>query len=133
MSRASIFATVRERARPGLFNDSGNLLALDNLLDAFGVPREGEGVAKPIDLIDVSILKVAAPERTAADLQHWVEPLKAVCRRYEIDTFWRIAAFITPLSHEGDFVVGEREDMNHSAARLAAVWPNLFKGPTLSS
>lgn len=37
--RAPIFDAVRPLARPGLFNDAGNVLALDNLLDAFDVPR----------------------------------------------------------------------------------------------
>lgn len=37
--RKPIFDAVRAAARPGLFNDPGNVLALDNLLDAFDVPR----------------------------------------------------------------------------------------------
>lgn len=37
-NRKPIFDAVRVVARPGLFNDPGNVLALDNLLDAFGVP-----------------------------------------------------------------------------------------------
>lgn len=37
--RKPIFDAVRSIARPGLFNDAGYVLALDNLLDAFGVPR----------------------------------------------------------------------------------------------
>lgn len=37
--RKEIFDAVRKAARPGLFNDPGNVLALDNLLDAFNVPR----------------------------------------------------------------------------------------------
>ncbi|MXP24801.1 glycoside hydrolase family protein [Altererythrobacter indicus] len=37
--RKNIFDAVRSAARPGLFNDEGNVLALDNLLDAFGVVR----------------------------------------------------------------------------------------------
>lgn len=44
--RKPIFDAVRMVARPGLFNDAGNILALDNLLDAFNVPRAGQ-VAKP--------------------------------------------------------------------------------------
>lgn len=44
--RKPIFDAVRVAARPGLFNDSGNILALDNLLDAFNVPRAGQ-VTKP--------------------------------------------------------------------------------------
>lgn len=38
--RKPIFDAVRPLARPGLFDDPGNVLALDNLLDAFGVDRE---------------------------------------------------------------------------------------------
>lgn len=37
--RREIFEAVRKAARKGLFNDAGNILALDNLLDAFGVGR----------------------------------------------------------------------------------------------
>lgn len=38
--RARIFDAVRDAAPKGLFGDPGNILALDNLLDAFGVPRD---------------------------------------------------------------------------------------------
>lgn len=37
--RKPIFDAVRAAAPAGLFNDPGNILALDNLLDAFGVPH----------------------------------------------------------------------------------------------
>ena len=37
--RKDIFDAVRAKARTGLFSDPGNILALDNLLDAFNVPR----------------------------------------------------------------------------------------------
>lgn len=37
--RQATFAAVRAICPPGLFNDPGNILALDNLLDAFGAPR----------------------------------------------------------------------------------------------
>lgn len=46
--RKPIFDAVRVAARPGLFNDKGNVLALDNLLDAFNVPRAGQGQAAPV-------------------------------------------------------------------------------------
>jgi len=41
MTRKAIFDAVRAAAKPGLFDDPGNVLALDNLLDAFGVGRDG--------------------------------------------------------------------------------------------
>lgn len=40
--RREIFDAVRTAAPPGVFNDPGNILALNNLLDALGVPREPE-------------------------------------------------------------------------------------------
>ncbi|MCB2077302.1 MAG: hypothetical protein KDE55_06335, partial [Novosphingobium sp.] len=40
--RKAIFAAVRDAAPEGLFDNPGNILALDNLLDAFGVPRPGQ-------------------------------------------------------------------------------------------
>jgi len=54
--RKPIFDAVRALARPGLFNDPGNVLALDNLLDAFGVPHE----AKPADPIPVDYFNILA-------------------------------------------------------------------------
>jgi hypothetical protein len=38
--RASIFSEVRKIAPPGVFSDPGNILALNNILDALNVPRE---------------------------------------------------------------------------------------------
>jgi len=38
--RKPIFDAVRAAAPAGLFNDPGNVLALDNLLDAWGIPRD---------------------------------------------------------------------------------------------
>jgi len=46
MTRAAIFEAVRDAARPGLFSDPGNIHALDNLLDAFNVPREATSKRK---------------------------------------------------------------------------------------
>lgn len=44
--RTPVFEAIRPIARPGLFNDPGNVLALHNLLDAFNVPREDTGKRK---------------------------------------------------------------------------------------
>lgn len=82
-----------------------------------------------IDLIDVSVLRAAAPERSEAELLPWVEPIRQACRKFDIDRIRRIAAFLTTLAHEGGFKVGARENMNYSANRLAQVWPGRFRGP----
>ena len=53
MSRAAIFDAVRA-AVPDVFSDPGNIHALDNLLDAFGVPRDDESdwIALAVPLIE---------------------------------------------------------------------------------
>lgn len=45
--RRAIFDAVRTAARPGLFDDPGNIHALDNLLDAFNVARAPKPAPKP--------------------------------------------------------------------------------------
>lgn len=40
MTRAAIFDAIRDAAPKGVFADPGNILAVDNILDALGVPRE---------------------------------------------------------------------------------------------
>ncbi len=129
--RKPVFAAVKHRL-PDIWNDAGNILAMDNLLDAFGFPREGadealHSIGGPIGMIDVELLGVAKPE--ASDLAQWVEPIRKACLDYEINTIRRIAAFITTLAHEGGFKVGARENMNYSAERMAEVWPSRFRGP----
>ena len=47
--RKAAFDAVRAIARPGLFDDPGNVHALDNLLDAFGAPRMSTNAAIPDD------------------------------------------------------------------------------------
>lgn len=123
MIRRYVFDTVRAMLARAF--TPAEVKALDEAIDKALGPARPE----PIDLIDLTVLKAAAPERTDADLAPWVEPLKAVCRRYDVNSTRRIGAFITMLAHEGGYRVGARENMNYSAARLSAVWPARFKGP----
>jgi hypothetical protein len=55
--RKAIFDAVRAAAPAGLFNDAGNVLALDNLLDAFGI---GRALADGADPIPVGYFKILA-------------------------------------------------------------------------
>lgn len=59
--RKPIFDAVRAAAPPCLFNDAGNVLALDNLLDAFGVPRD-EAKDSVTDLTPAIVLEVIEHE-----------------------------------------------------------------------
>jgi hypothetical protein len=47
--RKAVFDAVRSVSPPGLFDDPGNILALDNLLDAFGAPRMSATTSIPED------------------------------------------------------------------------------------
>lgn len=96
--RSPIFDAVRRVARPGLFDDPGHVLALDNLLDAFDVPREGtarhglsdpaaffagvRGVTGPLDQVQVDTIG-----RLLAAASHW--PLGWVA--YGLATAWHEA------------------------------------------
>lgn len=57
MTRKPIFDAVRAAARPGLFNDPGNVLALDNLLDAFDVPRDAALSGRQISDAGIELIK----------------------------------------------------------------------------
>jgi uncharacterized protein (TIGR02594 family) len=84
--RKPIFDAVRERARAGLFNDAGNILALDNLLDAFNVPRAGQ-VAKPSSSAAVGQAKTpaaSAPVSSAAKEPAWLREARTLIGLREI-------------------------------------------------
>ena len=66
--RKAIFDAVRNAAPKGLFNDPGNVLALDNLLDAFNVPRDGEIVVTAGDWTTLAIPLMHEFEGYAKDI-----------------------------------------------------------------
>lgn len=80
----------------------------------------------PVNLIDVSVLRAACPERTGDQLTPWIEPIKKACHRFEIDKVRRIAAFLATIAHECGFKPGREENLNYSADRMAEVWPGRF-------
>ena len=81
-----------------------------------------------IELIDVSVLKAACPERSDAQLAPWLDPIKRACHEFEISTVRRAAAFIAAIAHECQFISGREENLNYSAKRMAEVWPKRFRG-----
>ena len=82
-----------------------------------------------IELVDVSVLRAACPERSEAQLAPWVDPIKRACERFEIDRIRRIAAFVATIAHESGFIPGREENLNYSAERMAQVWPGRFARP----
>lgn len=95
--------------------------------DARGIPAAHP--KGPIDLISVRVLRAACPERTEAQLAPWVDAIKAACRKFEINTIRRIAAFISQMAHESSLIPGREENMNYSAKRMAEVWQRYAINP----
>ncbi len=79
-----------------------------------------------IGKIDVHLLRVACPERTEADLAPWVEPIQRACKRFDINSVRRVAAFISQMAHESSLKPGREENLNYTARRLTQVWPARF-------
>lgn len=81
--------------------------------------------------IDVQLLRVACPERSEAQLAPWVEPIQRACKRFDINTVRRVAAFLAQMAHESHLKEGREENLNYTARRLTQVWPTRF--PTLAT
>lgn len=132
--RKPIFEAIKA-ARGGKPFAEMEVAQIDDLCQRLGVPREGAppsaNVTIPLGgalaLLDVSVLRAACPERSEADLEPWLEPIRQACARYEINTIRRLAAFLTTLGHESGFIPGREENLNYSAKRLSEVWPNRFR------
>lgn len=79
-----------------------------------------------IDLIDAQLLNAAAPEQSPGNLACWVQPIKAACQRFGIDTVREIACFLSQAAHESAGFTRLSENLNYSANRLREVWPKRF-------
>jgi putative chitinase len=108
-------------ARDGIDGEPGDLTFAAVLAEL--VKGVGERLAPPIDLITVAVLRAACPERSDLDLSPWVDPIRAACRRFAINTIRRIAAFIAQMAHESGMKPGREESFAYSAQRMAEVWP----------
>ena len=125
-------------AKDGVDGDPGPLLFGAVLAELKKTEAAGSGVTvtvavakSAIDLITVAVLRAACPERNDAQLLPWVEPIKSACRKFEINTIRRIAAFVAQMAHESGLKPGREENLNYSAKRLTEVWPSRF--PTLAA
>lgn len=66
---------------------------------------------------------------TPAMAERWAESLSATCERFEINTPFRIAGFLSNTAHESAGFATVTEGLYYSAAALMRVWPQRF--PTL--
>lgn len=129
MNRKPVFDAVGALV-PGIWNQPGAIAAMDKVLDlAPAASPSNAGPKGPIDLISVRILRAACPERTEAQLAPWVDAIKAACRKFEINTIRRIAAFISQMAHESHLIPGREEDLRYSAKRMAEVWQRYAVNP----
>ena len=80
-----------------------------------------------IDTITIAVLRAACPERNIEQLSPWVPPIKAACRKFDINNIRRVAAFIGQMSHESSLKPGREENLSYSAKRMAEVWPSRFR------
>lgn len=80
-----------------------------------------------IDLIDVALLRIAAPATPTNELAEWVAPIKAACKKFSIDTVREVACFLAQSSHEsGGFRVLSENLRYTKASRLKQIWPKRF-------
>lgn len=63
---------------------------------------------------------------TATIAAQWAQPLTAACKKFDINTPARIAAFIAQIGHESASLLTLSENLNYSAQGLANTWPRRF-------
>ena len=84
-----------------------------------------------INNINLNVLLAICPERTAAELAPWVEPMKIACWKFEINNIRRVSAYIAQMSHESQLKPGREENLSYRAKRMTEVWSGRF--PTIAS
>lgn len=131
MNRAPIFQAVKQ-----LRDGRGFTLAEVRILDAgidealrslSAAPAPAQPLAAPLmgmskfqAMIDLALLKVAFPNNTEAELALWVEPTRAACVRWGIDTMREIASFLANINVESAGLTRLTESLNYSTEALVA-------------
>jgi len=80
-----------------------------------------DGSALPLAYLTPALLRAVAP--ACADPAGWVEPLRAACLRFEVNTPARLAAFVAQIAHESADLNTLSENLNYSVAGLRATFP----------
>lgn len=70
------------------------------------------------DEIDLYLLKIAFPTARASDLIPWIEPLRAACNEFGIDTVRELASFLANISVESNDLRNTSESLNYSIQGL---------------
>lgn len=78
--------------------------------------------ADPVEQIDLHLLKIAFPENTAGELILWIEPLKAACRRFGINTVREVCSFLANIAVESRGLTQLTESLNYSVEGLMSTF-----------
>jgi putative chitinase len=70
------------------------------------------------DQIDIALLDMAFPANTREGLAQWVEPTKATCIRWGIDTIREVASFLANINVESAGLTRLTENLNYSSDAL---------------
>ena len=68
--------------------------------------------------IDLSLLKLAFPANTETELAKWVEPTRAACVRWGIDTAREVASFLANINVESAGLTRLTESLNYKVEAL---------------
>lgn len=71
-----------------------------------------------IDQIDADFLKTAFSENSREELTHWVEPIKATCKRFGIASRRQICSFLANIAVESAGLTRMTESLNYSVDGL---------------
>lgn len=89
-------------------------------------PKPPEAVAGPLSpaqaMIDAALLKIAFPQNNIGELALWVEPTRAACVRWGIDTFREVASFLANISVESAGLTRLSESLNYSVQGLLSTF-----------
>lgn len=85
---------------------------------ALPVRRPPSALSKWQAMIDLPLLRMAFPQNTATGLAPWVEPTKAACVHWGIDTLREIASFLANINVESAGLTRLTESLNYRTSAL---------------
>lgn len=70
------------------------------------------------DQLDIQLMRLAFPANTTNDLLLWIEPLRAACKKWGIDTVRELASFLANIAVESQDLTKLEENLNYSVDGL---------------
>lgn len=101
------------------------LKALATRAEPQSKPTQNKDVAPVAVALTEQQFRTLFPRAPLAALPH----LNRAMARYKIDSPVRVAAFLAQIGHESAGLTATVENLNYSAAGLAATWPKRYRDP----